>query len=708
MKDQPIMPSLKRIIDTETLQQLLERFYHLTGFRAGMVDSQGSILISTGAPDICLEFHRKNPITARRCVLSDLQVCPDQCQARGYATYRCANGLMHCGVPIVVQGQQLGTFFLGSFLLEEPDIDAFRTQAEENGFDVREYLAALKEVPIYTEDQVDRVMGFYLLMVNRIAQMGYQNVQLQEAKASLQDLKERYALALNGSQEGVWDWDLERETVYFSPRWKEILGFADHELPNDIQSWKDRIHPDDFHKAMKANMSLFNPGVDHFSVQYRMRHKSGHDTWILGRGTCIRGASGQPVRLTGTHTDITTQKEAENELRHQKKMDAVGTLAGGVAHEFNNILQGISGNVQLMQSLLPADCREQKYVRQTLEGIGRAARLIEQLLEFSQKTRVDNHGVDLNALVQNTAQSLAPLLQDSTELKVSLDPELGFIPGDPGQMEQLLHLLIHNADEAIPRERRGTVRVETGIEDLSAPGRAGKSPLQPGTYARLSISDNGCGIDPAQQHQIFDPFFTTKDPGQGTGLGLSTVYSIVKSHKGHISFSSSPDQGTMFTVLLPMTGQDSAHEAHPPGRTPVEHSNPHGRSATVLVVDDDEMVLKTVCDALEWIGISAISSESGQEMLELCSRSERPLDALVCDLEICAGGSTNWLGKVQELCPEVPVVIISGHTDHPFRKAPREHGLAAFVCKPFEHEKLISEITTAIRQPSSRFTANPA
>jgi len=702
------MPSLKQIIDIEALQQLLERFYHLTGFRAGMVDSQGSILISTGAPDICREIHRKNPITGKRCVLSDLQVSSCQCQAKGYATYRCANGLMHSGVPIVVQGQQLGTFFLGSFLLKEPDIQAFRAQAEEAGFNVRSYLDALKEVPIYTVDQVNQVMEFYLQMVSGIAQMGYQNVALQQAKDKLHDLKERYALALNGSQEGVWDWDLESETVYFSPSWKEILGFADHELPNEIQSWKDLIHPDDFHKVMKANMSLFTPGVDHFSVQYRMRHKNGHQAWILGRGTCIRNASGQPIRLTGTHTDITTQKESENELRHQKKMDAVGTLAGGVAHEFNNILQGISGNIQLMQSLLPPECREQKYIRQTMDGIGRAAKLIEQLLEFSQKTRVDNHGIDLNALVQKAAGSLAPLLKDSNELKISLDPELDGIPGDPGQMEQLLHLLIHNADDSIPRTKGGTVRVETGIEDLSATGLAGKEPLQPGAYARLSISDNGSGIDPAKQHQIFDPFFTTKDPGQGTGLGLSTVYSIVKGHKGHISFSSIPDHGSTFTVLLPMKGQQSKHEAQPPRRTAADLWSPQDRGLSVLVVDDDWLVLKTVCDALEWIGISAISAGSGEEMLELCSRSETSFDALVCDLELCSDGSTNWLGKVQNLCPDMPVVIISGHGDHPFRQSPREHGVASFVSKPFEHEKLISEITSAIRHRSSRFTANPA
>jgi len=218
------MPFLKQLIDLDTLQNLLERFYHLTGFRAGLVDTQGTILISTGAPEICMKFHRHNPVTAKRCLLSDLHVCRDQCQPKGYFTYKCANGLMHCGVPVIVREQQLGTFFLGSFLFEEPDVEMFRAQAEIIGFDVQAYLAALEDVPVFTPDQVDQAMGFYIQLVNWMALVGFQNVQLLKATASLDDLQERYALALSGGREGVWDWDLKNETVYFSPRWKEILG----------------------------------------------------------------------------------------------------------------------------------------------------------------------------------------------------------------------------------------------------------------------------------------------------------------------------------------------------------------------------------------------------------------------------------------------------------------------------------------------------
>lgn len=690
------MPSLKQLIDLDTLQNLLERFYQITGFRAGLVDTQGTILISTGAPEICMEFHRQNPVTAKRCLLSDLHVCRDQCQPKGYFTYKCANGLMHCGVPVVIQEQQLGTFFLGSFLFEEPDVEMFRAQAKILGFDVQAYLAALEDVPVFTPDQVDQAMDFYIQLVNWMALVGFQNVQLLKATASLDDLQERYALALSGGREGVWDWDLKNETVYFSPRWKEILGFADHDLPNDIHSWRSLIHPDDFQKVMKANMSLFTPGVDHFSVQYRMRHKNGSYLWILGRGTCIRDASGLPIRLTGTHTDITPHKEAEKELRQQKHMEAISTLAGGVAHEFNNILQGISGNTQLVQSCLPSDGREQKYLRQTIDAVGRASELINDLLTFSQQVRISSQGVDLNAIVRQTVETLRPIFADRLSLEINLDPELDNLPGDPGQLEQILHLLIQNAEDAIPKDKSGSVRITTQMRQVAPSCQAGMSGLTPGIYAELCIADNGCGMDQHHRQQIFNPFFTTKDPGKGTGLGLSTVYNVVKAHKGMITCSSTPDQGTEFSILLPVLAPGGTDRESGTTSISSADSGQPGSQLNVLVVDDDELVLETVSEALQWVDMSVVKARSGQEMLQQCRQHDQVIDALICDLELCTETEPNWLKAVLEEFPSMPVVVTSGHPAPDSSSALQGCTIASFVSKPFKHEKLLSELHAVI------------
>ena len=688
------MLSLKQLIDLDTLQHLLDRFYRLTGFRAGMVDTQGTILISTGAPDICMDFHRSNPITARRCLQSDLMVSPGQCRDRGYFTYTCANGFMHCGVPVVVREQQLGTFFLGSFLFEAPDIEVFKAQAEEVGFDVQAYLAALEAVPVLNPEQVDQAMGFYLDLVDWVARIGLQKLRLQETMSGYQDLQERYALALSGSREGIWDWDLKNDKVSFSPRWKEILGFADHELPNTIQTWKDLIHPDDFQKVMQANMSLFTPGVEHFSVQYRMQHKSGRYLWILGRGTCVRDDTGLPVRLTGTHTDITPHKEAEKELWQEKKMDAVTTLAGGVAHEFNNILQGISGNTQLLQTLLPPEGREQNYLNKTLSSVSRASELIDELLSYSQQALIKKDRIDLNAIARETADHLRPLFEDRLSLEVELDSELEAIPGDPGQLEQVLHIMIQNAEEAIPSDRWGTVRIETRKEEVKPSSRAGLGGLEPGPYARLRIADNGCGIDRHHRQQVFDPFFTTKDPGQGTGLGLSTVYSVVQAHRGHITCSSTPDQGTAFTILLPVLtpGRESSSGCSQPGAPQ--------RDLKVLVADNDDLVLETVCEALQWVHMSIIRARSGQEMLQQCRDPEQPIQALVCDLKLCQDGSTNWVKALLNEIPAMPVVIVGSSPSSPTMTELEQAGVSSFIAKPFKHEQLLSAIYSAIQKHS--------
>ena len=385
--------------------------------------------------------------------------------------------------------------------------------------------------------------------------------------------RERFDLAVRGSNDGIWDWDMQTNEIYFSPRWKSMIGYEENEIAGRYDEWEIRLHPDDREPAVAAVQAYLQRHSPIFEIEHRLRHKDGKYRWILARGVALWDAEGKPYRMAGSNTDITARKEAEHALMQQEKLAALGQMVAGVAHEINNPLSFVSNNVAVLQrdvgamrELLMAymqadpilarvdppraqelkDLAERFDVGYTLpnladlmarsrEGLKRIQQIVKDLRDFARLDTSDQHDIDLNEGVESTANIIRGLARTK---HITLETHLGPIPRItcyPAKINQVIMNLIANAIDACHENGRVTVTTRRN-----------------GDHVEVEVADDGTGVDPAIRDKIFDPFFTTKPPGEGTGLGLSISYGIVQDHHGTIRVESRAGGGSVFTMSLPM------------------------------------------------------------------------------------------------------------------------------------------------------------
>lgn len=296
-----------------------------------------------------------------------------------------------------------------------------------------------------------------------------------------------------------------------------------------IESWTTRIHPDDYDRIVPDIHRVIDGGGDRWSREYRFRRKDGAYAYVLDRGHAIRDPSGKAVRMVGGMTDLTERKNLEAQLLHSQKMEAIGRLAGGIAHDFNNLLTVINGYCELL--LAESRDASRNHVEQIALAAERVATLTSRLLAFSRRQVMQFTVMDLNAVLENVRNLLIRLIGEPMELVMVLDPALWWVKADPGQIEQVVMNLSVNARDAMPQG--GTLRIRTANVRLDRPGVHTRFMVPAGSYVMLEVVDTGIGMNEDTQAQIFEPFFTTKGQGEGSGLGLSTVYGIVKQSDGY-------------------------------------------------------------------------------------------------------------------------------------------------------------------------------
>ncbi|HWF03886.1 MAG TPA: PAS domain-containing protein, partial [Candidatus Angelobacter sp.] len=370
----------------------------------------------------------------------------------------------------------------------------------------------------------------------------------RQAVEDLRESKERFEAAVLGSEAALWDWNLQTNQVFYSPRFKEMLGYTEVEFPNTLASFMDRLHPEDlaglelaFKKHLKAH-ELFN-------VEYRLRAKSGEYRWFNARAQALRNAEGKPYRMAGSVVDISERLLMEERAQQSQRIEAVGRLAGGIAHDFNNMLGVILVHCEGLEEKLPVGSQEWQSVKQIKTASTRSADLTRQLLAFSRKQILLPRILDLNASVDEISGMVGSLIGDDIDLIVHPGEKLGYVKADPGQIQQVVMNLMVNARDAM--QHGGRIVVETQNVQWDGMLLPGNLQVVPGPYVMLSVSDNGTGIAPEVLSHIFEPFFTTKEQGQGTGLGLAMVYGIVKQSDGYIVAESQLGVGTTFKIYLP-------------------------------------------------------------------------------------------------------------------------------------------------------------
>jgi PAS domain S-box-containing protein len=389
-------------------------------------------------------------------------------------------------------------------------------------------------------------------------------------------------------------------------------------------------------------------------------------------------------------TDITKRKQLEDQLVRSQKMEAVGRLAGGVAHDFNNMLTIIAGyNRMMLDNLSPMDPMR-GYAEEVLKASDRAAALTTQLLAFSRRQVLQPRVLDINSLIVNTEKMLRRLIGEDLEVKVVLSPGLGKIKADPGQIEQVIFNLAINARDAMPTG--GRITIETANVEIDETYVKTHFGVEPGDYVMMAVSDNGSGMDAETKSHIFEPFFTTKQQGKGTGLGLSTVYGIVKQSGGDIWVYSEPGKGTAFKIYFPRVLGQEGGEALGGALDPVARG-----TETILVVEDEAGVRKLLCELLRKQGFTVLEATDGREALRLCKSSKSTIHLLLTDVVMPDMSGHQIAEQLAAVRPKMKVLYMSGYTENTIV----HHGVlnagVQFLSKPFTQETLLAKVREVLK-----------
>jgi nitrogen-specific signal transduction histidine kinase len=396
--------------------------------------------------------------------------------------------------------------------------------------------------------------------------------------------------------------------------------------------------------------------------------------------------------------DITAGKEAEQaraqleeQLQQARKMESIGRLAGGVAHDFNNLLTVINGHSHLIEQELKAGDPLLPRVTEIRTAGERAADLTHQLLAFSRRQLLQPRVLNLNSLIPDSLKMLKRLLGEDIEVVTILDPKLGPVKADGGQMNQVILNVAVNARDVMPQG--GTLTLATRNVVLDEAFARKHLGLQPGRYVMLSISDTGCGMDAQTLSHMFEPFFTTKEPGKGTGLGLATVYGIVKQSGGSIWVDSELGRGTTLQIYLPRIDERVPDTASKPAE--LESS---GGSETILVVEDEESVRKLICHALSTYGYKVVAAANGDEALLACERHNGPIPLMVTDVVMPQMSGRELADRLHQVHTGMLVLYISGYTDDAVIRHGLLHEPAAFLQKPFSPSALARKVRSLLDQ----------
>jgi len=549
----------------------------------------------------------------------------------------------------------------------------------------RELVAVQKELNVLNEQLEDivREKTSELREANEALKMEIEERKL--ADKALRESEERFQLAMLGANEGLWDWDVKRGEVYYSLRWKSMLGYADEELENHFDTWKRLVHPEDLEPALARVRDFLEGRTSKYEITFRMRHKEGHYLNILARGFPVYDKTGNVLRMVGTHTDITEQKKLEEQYRQAQKMEAVGQLAGGVAHDFNNILTAIFGYSQLSLGKLQENDPVKKYVEEIMKASERAAVLTQSLLTFSRKQEVTLVVIDLSNVVKDFEIFLHRLIREDIELKVCCNEESLAVMADRGQIEQVIMNLVTNSRDAMPNG--GKLRIETLSVTLDQEFVKSHGYGKEGTYAVISVSDSGSGMDKETQSHIFEPFYTTKEQGKGTGLGLAMAYGIIKKHDGFINIYSEPGTGTIFKIYLPEVSDVAVDD-----KTGPEVSIAlQGGTETILVCEDDEALRKLAVNVLSHFGYGVIEAIDGQDAIDKFVAHRKNIDLVFIDAIMPKKNGKQASDEMKIVRPDIKTIFVSGYTrdifegDSPFDKN------TTFIHKPYSPNDLLTK-----------------
>jgi PAS domain S-box-containing protein len=508
--------------------------------------------------------------------------------------------------------------------------------------------------------------------------------QKKRADAAVRKIEQKYQRLMESLQHDyfLYTHDTDGVFTYVSPSVTAVLGYTQDEF---LRHHHDYETDNPINRETARQTALSIQGIRQPAYEAEVHHKNGTVRRLSVREVPVFDDAGRVAAVDGLALDVTEYRQLEEQLVQAQKMEAIGQLAGGIAHDFNNLLTGITGFCCLALNKLPGDSPLVEDLESIREIADRASGLTKQLLTFSRRQPLESKVLDINQLIEDTGRMLSHLIGAHIELRLA--PHRGKLLArvDRGQFEQVLINLVINARDAMPGG--GKLTIETESVTLADDYVSRRNVVKPGTYVMMAVTDTGIGMDAERREHAFEPFFTTKEVGQGTGLGLSTVYGIVKQHDGYVWVYSEPGQGTTFKIYFPQ-----AREAEATAELPLVVDEARPGSETILVIEDEPMVLRLVRRTLEQQGYRVLSAEDPGEARRIFEREHSSIGLLLSDVVMPGGTGPELCADLTERVPSLKVLFMSGYAELGVRRSGNLDPKAPFISKPFTPELLARKV----------------
>ena len=506
------------------------------------------------------------------------------------------------------------------------------------------------------------------------------------ADVALREKEEKYRTIFDNIQEGYFETDLEGNLTFFSDPFCKILGYPRKQLLG--MNTRYYITSETAKKMTHITTRLKQTGGPENVMDYYANRKNGSTVALELSISLLKDQDGQPLGFRGVLRDVSERKKAEEErhkletqLQQAQKMESIGTLAGGIAHDFNNILMGIQGNASLMLLKVNSEHPTYEKIKNVEKYVQSGTALTKQLLGFARRGKYLVKATDLNEIIDKSS-SLFARTKKEIQVHTDLSDDIWTVEVDRGQIEQVLLNLYVNAWQAMSEGGNLYLLTENVILDWSY---VKPYKVEPGKYVKLTVSDTGMGIDKETQERIFEPFFTTKEMGRGTGLGLASVYGIIKSHGGYINVYSEKDRGTTFTIYLPASEKEAVQEKKVTDRM-------IKGTGTILLIDDEKMMLEVGGEMLEELGYRVLSAMSGREAIEVFQKDQDQIDLIIMDMIMPGMGGGETFDRLRKIKPDVKVLLSSGYSINGQATKILQRGCDGFIQKPFNMNQLAEKI----------------
>jgi len=507
------------------------------------------------------------------------------------------------------------------------------------------------------------------------------------ADDALRESEEKYRTILESIEEGCFETDINNNLIFFSNPFLIILGYSRDELLG--VNTAEYTSPDTAAKMKRITERLRETGKPETVTDYDVIRKDGSKVSLELSVSLRKDQDGLPVGYRGVLRDVSERKQTEEEkhkletqLQQASKMESIGTLAGGIAHDFNNILMGIQGNASLMLLKIESDHPNFEKIKNIEKYVQNGTELTKQLLGFARRGKYLIKATDLNEIIEKSS-SLFARTKKEIRVHTELSEDLWAAEVDRGQIEQVLLNLYVNAWQAMSTGGDLYLQTQNIILDRSylKPYK-----VEPGRYVKISVSDTGVGIDKETQERIFEPFFTTKEMGRGTGLGLASVYGIIKSHGGYINVYSEKEKGTVFTIHLPASEKVAPKEIESGPAAIIKGSG------TILLIDDEKMILDVGIELLEELGYTVKSAMSGPEAIDVFKEERGKIDLIIMDMIMPGMGGGETFDRLKEIDPDIKVLLSSGYSINGQATKILRRGCDGFIQKPFNMNQLAEKV----------------